>query len=339
MSRITRILAAVAIVAAGASAAAQPSPRPFPLGVQVAGVVDVDGNTFPVGVWYPADIAPTPAVGGGAGDLGGVKNAPIAGRGLPLVVISHGNGGGMMGHIDLVLTLASAGYVVAALNHPGDNFQDASASGSATLYSGRNRQFRLTVEHLLTKWAGHEAIDAERVGAFGFSAGGFTVLTAVGAQPDMQLIPKQCAQAPEFICDVLRHEKSPLLYSEAPAGEPMQASRGIKAAVVAGPGLGFTMTPASMAGVTVPVQVWSGEKDDFVPYASNAKIIVDSLESNGRKAEFHSVPNAAHLSFLSPCGPVKNAERCKDPEGFDRDAFHAEMNKDVLRFFDRNLKR
>lgn len=339
MSRITRVLVAVAIVAAAGSTAAQSSPRPVPVGVQVAGVTDVDGKTFPVGVWYPADVAPTPPAGGGAGDLGAVQNAPVGGRALPLVVISHGNGGGMMGHIDLVLTLASAGYVVAAPNHPGDNFQDPSASGSATLYSGRNRQLRLTVDHLLTKWKGHEAIDAERVGAFGFSAGGFTVLTAVGAQPDMQLIPKQCAQAPEFICDVLRHDKSPLVHADAPVGEPMQASRSIRAAVVAGPGLGFTMTAASMAGVKVPVQVWSGEKDVFVPYASNAKIIIDSLEANGRKAEFHSVPNAAHLSFLSPCGLVKNAERCKDPEGFDREAFHAEMNRAVLNFFDRNLRR
>jgi predicted dienelactone hydrolase len=314
-------------------------PSIIPVGVQVAAVADVDGKTFPVGVWYPADVASTSPAGGGAGDLGGVQNAPIAGRGLPLVVISHGNGGGMMGHIDLVLTLASAGYVVAAPNHPGDNFQDPSASGSARLYSDSNRQLRLTVEHLLTKWKGHEAIDAEKVGAFGFSAGGFTVLTAVGAQPEMQLIPKQCAQAPEFICDVLRHDKSPLVNADAPPGEPMQASRSVKAAVIAGPGLGFTMTPAAMVGVKVPVQLWSGEKDVFVPYASNTKIIIDSLERNGQRAEFHSVPNAAHLSFLSPCGPVKNAERCKDPEGFDRDAFHAEMNKEVLQFFDRHLKR
>lgn len=339
MNRVTRVLAAAAIVAAAGSAAVQASPRSFPVGVQVAGVADVDGKTFPVGIWYPADVASTPPAGGGADNLGGVQDAPIAGRGLPLVVISHGNGGGMMGHIDLVLALASAGYVVAAPNHPGDNFQDPGASGSATLYSGRNRQFLLTVAHLLTKWKGHEAIDAEKVGAFGFSAGGFTVLTAVGAQPDMQLIPKQCATAPEFICDVLRHDKSPLVNADAPAGEPMQASRSIKAAVVAGPGMGFTMTPAAMSGVKVPVQVWSGEKDVFVPTASNARIIVDSLARNGQKVEFHCVPNAAHLSFLSPCRPVTSSELCKDPEGFDRDAFHAEMNKEVLRFFDSNLKR
>lgn len=339
MNRITRILPAAAIVAAAVSAAAQPSPRSFPVGVQVTEVADVDGRIFPVGIWYPADVASTPPAGGGTGNLGGVQDAPIAGRALPLVVISHGNGGGMMGHIDLVLALAGAGYVVAAPNHPGDNFQDASASGSATLYSGRNRQFLLTVAHLLTKWKGRGSIDAEKVGAFGFSAGGFTVLTAAGAQPDMQLIPKQCATAPEFICDVLRHDKSPLVNADAPAGEPMQASRSIKAAVVAGPGMGFTMTPAAMSGVKVPVQVWSGEKDVFVPSASNAKFIVDSLARNGQKPEFHSVPNAAHLSFLSPCRPATRSELCKDPEGFDRVAFHAEMNKEVLRFFDTNLKR
>jgi hypothetical protein len=87
MNRITRVLAAAAIVATAGSAAAQPSPRSFPVGVQVAGVADVDGKTFAVGIWYPADVGPTPPVVGGAGKLGGVQDAPIAGRGLPLVVI------------------------------------------------------------------------------------------------------------------------------------------------------------------------------------------------------------------------------------------------------------
>lgn len=90
-----------------------------------------------------------------------------------MVVISHGNGGGLQSHADLALALASAGYVVAAPMHAGDNFADQSAAGAATLYSGRTRQFRVTVEHMLTRWHGRDRIDPERIGAFGFSAGGF----------------------------------------------------------------------------------------------------------------------------------------------------------------------
>lgn len=337
MKRVNRVLISIALLAIGANALADLSAGlpERPIGFQVAGVPDTDGKKFGVGVWYPADAQTSRSAQSGPNAMGAVKDAPIAGKGLPLVVISHGNGGGMTSHIDLAMALASAGYVVAAPMHPGDNFQDPSSSGLATLYSGRNRQLRLTIDYILTKWAGHDAIDAEKLGAFGLSAGGFTVLTLAGAQPDMRLIPMHCSQSPEFICEVLRHYKSPLLDAGSPAPEPMQASPNVKAIVVAAPGLGFTLTPAAMAGVKVPVQLWSGEKDDKVPHVTNAKFVIEAL---GAKVEFHMVPNAGHLSFLAPCGPAKIPEVCSDPEGFDRAAFHATMNAEVVRFFNKNLK-
>jgi predicted dienelactone hydrolase len=340
MRLVYRVLAVTAVLLAGAHAWADALTRrtEHGLGFQVTGAADADGKPFPVGVWYPADIAAATTTQRAPNPTGAIQDAPVFGKGLPLVVISHGNGGGMASHIDLALALAQAGYVVAAPVHAGDNFQDTSASGLATLFSGRNRQLRATIDHMLAKWKRHDAIDPARVGAFGFSAGGFTALTAVGAQPDMKLIASQCVHSPEFICQVLAHFKSPLLSFNAPAGEPMQASPQVKAVVAAGPGLGFTMTQAAMADVKVPVQLWSGEKDETVPYATNAKPIIEALGKNGQKVDFHAIPNASHLSFLAPCGPVKVPELCMDPEGFDRVAFHAAMNVEVIKFFDRTLK-
>jgi predicted dienelactone hydrolase len=338
MNRLTRTLTAVAFLAMAEIVHAGPAavPAEKPVGFQVTSATDTNGQAFAVGVWYPADVQVSTSTQSGPTVMGAIQNAPVAGKGLPLVVISHGNGGGLTSHIDLAMALAGAGYVVAAPMYPGDNFKDDSASGLATLYSGRNRQLRLAIDHMLTKWKGHDAVDPERIGAFGMSAGGFTVLTVAGAQPDMGLIPRHCSQSAEFICEVLRHYKSSLLNADAPAAEPMQVSPNVKAIVVAAPGLGFTLTPAALSRVKVPVQLWSGEKDDKVPYATNGKFVVEAL---GSKVEFHSVPNAGHLSFLAPCGPVKVPEICTDPEGFDRTAFHATMNAEVVRFFDANLKR
>jgi predicted dienelactone hydrolase len=72
--------------------------------------------------------------------MGVARDAPIAGRDLPLVVISHGNGGGPQSHADLAMALANAGYVVAAIMHPGDNYADGSALGAVSFFSGRTRQ-------------------------------------------------------------------------------------------------------------------------------------------------------------------------------------------------------
>lgn len=305
------------------------------VGFQITRVTDVDGESFAVGVWYPTESPAWPTAQIGTVLMKVAQNAPVTGSGLPLVVVSHGNGGGLQSHADLALVLASAGYVVAAPMHAGDNFLDQSAAGSASIFSSRNRQLRMSIDHMLTKWQAKGTIDPEKVGAFGFSAGGFTVLTVVGAQPDMSLIAQHCAQSPEFACDALRHFKSPLLETGASVGDPMVASPSVKAAVVAAPGLGFTMGSVALAGVQGPVQLWSGDKDDKVPFATNAKVIVEAL---GPKVEFHPIPGASHASFLVPCGLLRPADICTDPEGFDRKAFHASMNTEVLKFFDKALK-
>lgn len=337
MKWVYRALVAVLILAVGVVALAYGTALrgERPVGFQVTRATVVDGSSFVVGVWYPTESHPWPTAQIGSILMEVAQNAPVAGRGLPLVVMSHGNGGGLQSHADLALALASAGYVVAAPMHTGDNFLDQSAAGSVNLFSGRNRELRTTIDHMLTKWPGNGTVDPEKVGAFGFSAGGFTVLTAIGAQPDMRLIAKHCAQTPEFICDVLRHSKSPLVEAGAPVGDPMEASPKIKAAVVAAPGLGFTMSPAALAAVQVPVQLWSGDKDDKVPFATNAKIVGEAL---GQRAELYQVPGANHVSFLAPCGLMKPADLCTDPEGFDRKAFHASMNAEVVKFFDNALK-
>ena len=43
----------------------------------------------------------------------------VGGAGLPLVVMSHGNGGVFDGHLDTASALAEAGFVVAAPTHTG----------------------------------------------------------------------------------------------------------------------------------------------------------------------------------------------------------------------------
>lgn len=336
MKWIRRVLLGIVIlilVAAGAAVAtAIRSERP--VGFQLTQSTGPDGKPFAIGVWYPTDATPWPTTLALPMLLNVAKDGPVAGTGLPLVVISHGNGGGATGHADLAMALASAGYVVAAPTHAGDNFADQSAVGSATFFTARTGQLHATLDHMLAKWQGHDRIDANRVGAFGLSMGGFTVLTALGARPDMRLVASHCASKAEFFCDVLRHFKSPLLQAGAPtAGDAFAPDPRIKAAVLAAPGIGFAMGPGALDNVQVPVQLWSAEKDDKVGSAAPLR---DAL---GAKVEFHQVAGAGHLSFLMPCsGILRPPAICSDPDGFDRKAFHATMNTSVVAFFDKQLK-
>jgi predicted dienelactone hydrolase len=305
------------------------------VGFQVVRATGADGKSFPVAVWYPTAGHPRPTTLLGPLLMDVAADGPIQGSELPLVVISHGNGGGPGSHADLALALASVGYVVAAPMHTGDNYSDQSAVGSESWLSGRNQQLRATVDHMLGTSQGRDRIDPQRVGAFGFSAGGFTVLTAIGAQPDLRTIATHCQESPEFACDLLRQANSPLLKPEtsSAAGIFLPDAR-IKAAVLAAPGLGFTFAPDRLSNVSVPVQLWSADQDANVPYASNTRLVREGL---GPQAEFHSVPGAGHFSFLAPCGLLRPPGVCADPAEFDRKAFHASMNASVVAFFDAHL--
>ncbi len=239
MKWIVRVLIAIVILVCGVAGYAMLTALSTeqPVGFEIAQATAKDGHSFAVGVWYPTQVRPRPTTMLGVVMMNVAPDAPVSGYDLPLVVISHGNGGGPASHADLALALANAGYVVAAPMHTGDNYADQSAAGSASLFNGRTQELHATVDHLLKNWQGRDRINQERIGAFGFSAGGFTVLTAVGAQPDLRLVAKHCAATPEFICDALRRDKSPLLNAEMPMlGDAFVSDLRIKAAVVAAPG-------------------------------------------------------------------------------------------------------
>ena len=339
MKWIRRLLIAIVALACGLAVFAFSTSltTEHPVGFQAVRANGADGIPFIIGVWYPTNARPWPTVSGFA--LASVaRDAAVSGRDLPLVVISHGNGGGPVGHVDLALALASAGHVVAAPMHEGDNYQDQSAVGTATFFSARTRQLRATVDHMLERWPGRDLIDPDRVGAFGFSMGGFTVLTAVGAKPDLGSVPVHCVKSPEFACEVLRRAKSPLMALGASAmNNDFVADPRIKAAVVAAPGFGFALAPSAEGSVRVPVQLWSAENDDNVPYVSNAGRIREWL---GRGVEFHAVSGAGHFSFLAPCNVLaRQLALCAEQGKFDRAAFHQAMNASVVQFFQRHMER
>jgi len=251
------------------------------------------------------------------------------------VVISHGNGGWFAGHYDTALALAHAGFVVAALTHPGDNYLDQSG---AIDMPARPRAIHQLIDYMLGQWSRRGAIDPARVGAFGFSSGGFTTLVAIGGVPDMSGFPAHCQVHPaNFDCAQARQHGLPA--TVAPTWPPsvwLHDAR-IKAAVVAQPALGFTFVPDGLKGVTVPVQLWRAEEDHVLPNPDYAEAVRGALPT---PPEYHVVANADHYDFLAPCFPAmaaRNPEICASRPGFDRAAFHADFDKAVVAFFVKTL--
>ena len=313
------LLALFALVLTAPASAADPQQQ---AGFEL--VTTADGTE--IGIWYPAHGTPAPRRFGPWGaDL--VSGAPLPGGRHPLVVISHGTGGNFAGHVDTAVALARAGFVVAALTHPGDNYRDNSR---ATAVEERPRALGRVIDYMLSKWRGKASVDPARIGAFGFSAGGFTVLAAAGGRPDWSRVERHCVEHPGFFdCTLLRSKP------RTATAWTVQRDARIKALVVAAPALGFTFGRAGLAGVTIPVQLWRAADDRILPAPDYADAVRAALP---RAPEFHDVPRAGHFDFLAPCiDPAMAPLPCASAAGFDRAAFHADLDAAVVAFFKRTL--
>jgi predicted dienelactone hydrolase len=305
------------------------------VGFEEVKITNGDEAPLTVGIWYPTD---TPATQHALGNFTQMvaSGAPIAGRDLPLVVISHGGGGWYDGHYDTALALARAGFVAAAVSHAGDTFDDQ----SRVLQPWRRpAQLHRLVDYMLGEWPWHERLDANRIGAFGFSNGGFTVLVAAGGVPDLSAIAPYCEAHPEHdLCETLKHAGVDLhVGADVPAGAWVHDPR-IKAAVVAAPAFGFAFGRAGLSDVRVPVQLWRAADDrhQLNPYYEEA-VRADLPQA----PEYYVVANAGHYDFLPPCGAVmarKRPDICTSLPGFDRAAFHEQFNAEVVRFFRATLQ-
>ena len=300
------------------------------VGFQHFSIPDPQGPPLEVGVWYPTDDTPkTQRIELDSQAV--ATDAAIRGDHLALVLISHGHGGSYAGHADTAIALAQAGFVAAAVTHTGDNWRDDS---QATAIWQRPRQLKVLADYMLDGWADHGRLDARRVGAFGFSAGGFTVLAAAGAEPDLAAMVAHCREHPVFEdCQITAKQGLDLSRKITWTHDPR-----IRAVVGAAPALGFAFGREGLAAVRQPVQLWRAADDRVLPHPFYAEAVRLDLPT---PPETHVVPGAGHYDFLRPCSPALAKEVpaiCTSAPGFDREAFHVAFDHDVVSFFERTLK-
>jgi predicted dienelactone hydrolase len=289
---------------------------------------DTSGPALRGAIWYPCVQAPTDVVVGPF-SLPMVKDcAPPSGK-HPLIVISHGRGGTLLGHHDTAEALADAGFIVAAINHAGDTAQDLSHSGELSIFVARPAQIKRLIDFMLDGSPLAASVDSGRIGFFGFSRGGYTGLVLVGANPDWG--SPRCDQAPD----------SPLCRQIAKGDiphEPVVHDSRIVAAVVADPlPIFFTAKARSFAEVKAPIQLWASERggDGVLPEA-----VAGIDKGLPAPHDYHVVADSSHFAFFSPCTPALMTaapEICADAPGFDRAAFHKTFNAAVLDFFRQHL--
>ncbi len=267
----------------------------------------------------------------------------------PLIVLSHGTGGSGMQMAWLGTALARAGYIAAAVNHPGNNALEPYTVEGFVLWWERATDLSEVIDGMLADEEFGPAIDKDRIGAAGFSIGGYTVLALGGARADISVIIDFCKKQPDTpVCHVpeMKEMGTPeqmLAAARKTSGASLAQSNEsyrdprVHAIFAIAPAVGMTLTHDSLRSMRVPVDIVVGSADPIATPKDNA----DLIRSQIRGARETVLPNVAHYTFLDTCtaaGKEKLDVFCQDPPGVDREAVHVQVDEIAVDFFDRALR-
>ena len=306
--------------------------------IQVAGAT-ADAPTTTVALYYPTMAAPRAiAMGPFALDVA-IGGKPVD-KVKALILLSHGTGGSELGHSVLAQALARNGYLVAALRHPGDNWQDRSLieKSPERYFDERPRQASRVIDAILADaaWKDRIATDSRgpRVGALGHSAGGYTVLALAGGRPDLSRLRKHClteASEDPIFCGIGRSGAA----APPPAAAPSLKDERVRAIVAMAPA-GAPLTAESLATVRPATMIYVAELDRFLVPRFHGEWVARNLPA----PNLHRVPNAWHFAFMdSPTMPIPSPDGdiAANPPGFDRAAFLRRLASEISAFFDKTL--
>jgi predicted dienelactone hydrolase len=288
----------------------------------------VADRVVPMGPWLPVVAPGAPA-----------SDAQLKG----LILISHGTGGTELNHHTLAARLAREGYLVAAVRHAGDNWQDRSLINSGRYFSERPNQISRVLDALLASPEWGARIPIEHIGAVGHSAGGYSVLALAGAQAEAHRSVQHCrtVQDDPGYCTLAKGaagteassmQAAPAPSAAAPGARPVSVpDRRIRAVVALAP-MAVVFTPESLASITVPVLVIVAEQDVVL----NGKYHGGYVVANLPRAQASTAGGAGHFAFMAqPTFPLPSAagDAAANPPGFDRAVYLQALGEQVAEFF------
>jgi predicted dienelactone hydrolase len=202
----------------------------------------------------------------------------ITGQRFPFVLISHGYRGWASNYSQLAETLASKGYVVAAIDHNDANF-DSTLSfqlsfGNVILDRAQDQRdvlARIVAQATSASNGPLSVVDGGQIGVIGYSMGGFGALATAGApyDPSSRTISQMPASAQRILSQPRPATDVPIkaLVAMAPWGaQPENRS----------------WNSEGIAQIKVPTLLISGDHDDVVNYREGVRWLFDNLKGSER---------------------------------------------------------
>lgn len=227
---------------------------------------EAQGISFPAVVMYPTAVPSSPTAFGPY-SIEVSPKAPITAGQYPLVVASHGNGGSHLLYRTICTQLAKSGYVVAMLEHPGNNRHNNELEGTYENLVNRPRHVRLTIDAVLSDTAFKSSLLSDKVAIIGHSIGGYTALAVAGGTP----------------------------WSEERRRVEVVTDPRVQALVLLAPATPWYLPEGSLRHVKVPILMLIAEHDPYTP-RWHAELVLNGVPDRNQ-VTFRVVENAGHFSF------------------------------------------
>lgn len=298
-------------------------------------------------LWFPTDAKPIHEQINGRDvfkSYPSIREASPASGKFPIVLLSHGTGGGRLTMAWLATALARAGYLVAAVDHWGNTFDNPIPEYFIKFWE-RPQDLSFVLSSLLNdaKWS--SLIDDTKVASVGFSLGGYTVISLSGGKMDYDLLGsfsnteqgRKEADIPEMP-GLLEKIKAGDYGSDYDKVKDKLHDPRIKCIVALSPAVGQGFDKKGLAGIGIPVLIIGAENDVIAPPKTNALHYAQNIQ--GAKVEI--LPGlVGHYVFLNECtdfGREVASFICTDDVTVNREAIHREVSQSVVSFLNSKLK-
>jgi len=290
-------------------------------------------------VWYPVDKEiPAQASTGFWLRCDEAREAPLSNKTdkYPLVVISHGSGADRYTVAWLAEVLAANGYIVAAMDHFGNTWNNKIPEYYARPWE-RPMDISFVLDRILESSQFRDRIDIDKIGFAGYSLGGSTGIWIAGAKAadhNLDYLKSHCVKD---IGDIV-----PMSTIENIDFNPAKGSfldERFSAMVLMAPALGWFFDEKSLASIGIPIFIFAAESDEVAPLENNAKIFAQKISRASLKV-FKGKAN--HYIFLNRATAVGkrflDSKYCTDPESIDRKKIHEDVAKNAVVFFNDKLR-
>jgi predicted dienelactone hydrolase len=273
-----------------------------------------------------------------------VRNGTLPTGKHPLIMISHGTGGSRMTLEWLADALVAKGFIVAAVDHWGNTYDNKIAIDFVTPWE-RPQDISFVLTQLLNNKETSPLIDKDHIGAAGFSIGGYTVIALAGGKISLKALEdfgntaegKKEYTLPEF--PNLDKAFNPADVKASFDRSPDLKDDRIKAFFAMSPAVGQGFTDKSQVSrITAPLYIVSAQSDSIAPVITNAMHYHDLISGS----KIYIVPGkAGHYAFLNegtPTAKKNGGVILNDDPSVDRHLVHQQVSKMAVDFFIAELK-